>query len=549
MNLDFILPAQRIAAMTKAGYWHDRTIIDCLDAAAAELPDKVALTDWNSMTGRATTLSYRQLQRLSKRLGAGLAALGVGKGDVVSLQLPSWWQFIALHLAAVRIGAITNPLMPIFRERELLHMLGLAETTLLVIPHRFRNFDYPGMVAGIRDSLPALQRVLVVGGEGESSFEDFAARRWEDETDTGALFASRRQGPNEVMQILYTSGTTGEAKGVMHSANTLLAHLVESAKRLNLSEKDVFLMGSPLAHQTGFLYGLMMPILLKAKAVLLDVWAAERAAQLIQDEACTFTLSATPFLSDLTDLETLDKYDISSFRIFACGGAPVPAPLVPRAAKRLGCSVLSVWGMSENGAPTVTKPDDPIDKVSATDGCALPGMEVKVVDADGQECPRGVAGDLKLRGASLFVGYLKRPQLYAVDAEGWFDTGDCARMDADGYIRITGRSKDVIIRGGENIPVVEVEGMLYGHPAIQDVAVVAMPDLRLGERACAFVVLRTGAGPLTLADVNVFLDQHKIAKQYYPERLEIVDELPRTATGKILKFKLREIAAQFTAHS
>ncbi|MBI5911861.1 MAG: AMP-binding protein [Betaproteobacteria bacterium] len=535
--------------MARSGHWHDRTVIDYLDAAAAELPDKVALTDWNSVSARAATFSYRQIKRLSERLGAGLAALGVGKGDVVSFQLPNWWQFVALHFASVRIGAITNPLMPIFRERELVHMLGLAEAKVLVIPHRFRDFDYPGMVAGIRDRLPALEHILVVGGEGELSFETFVARRWEDETDAKALFASRRQGPNEVTEILYTSGTTGESKGVMHTANTLFGNLVEFAGRLNLSEKDVVLMASPLAHQTGFLYGMVMPIMLKAKMVLQDVWAADQAAQRIQDEGCTFTMAATPFLIDLTDLATLDKFDISTLRLFACGGAPVPEALVPHAAKRLGCSIMAAWGMTENGAVTITKPGDPADKVFGTDGSALPGSQVRVVSPDGKECPRGVEGDLQMRGASLFVGYLKRPQLYGVDAEGWFDTGDCARMDSEGYIRITGRSKDVIIRGGENIPVVEVEGILYRHPSILEVAVVAMPDARLGERACAFIALRPGAEALALADVNAFLARFQIAKQYYPERLEIVEAMPRTPSGKIQKFKLRETAMRFSARS
>jgi len=542
MDLKFVLPQERIAAMTKAGFWHDRTVIDFLDQAASEVPDKIAFTDWNSTTGQATTFSFRQMKKLSERLGAGLAALGVGKGDVVSYQLPNWWQFIALHLASARIGAITNPLMPIFRERELTHMLGLAEAKVLVVPKRFRDFDYPAMVGNIQAKLPALKHLLVIGGEGEQSFEAFAARRWEDETDAKALFAGRRQGPNEVTQILYTSGTTGESKGVMQTANTMYANLVEYARRLKLEQSDVVLMASPLAHQTGFMYGMMMPIMLKAKTVLHDVWSGEAAAKRIQDEGCTFTMAATPFLADLANLPTLAKHDISSLRIFLCAGAPIPEALAKNAAQRLGCSIMSAWGMTENGAITTTKPGDPDAKVFGTDGCAVPGIEVKVVDADGKTCPTGAEGDLKARGASIFVGYLKRPELNGIDSEGWFDTGDRARMDADGYIRITGRSKDIIIRGGENIPVIEVEGILYRHPAVQDVAVVAMPDARLGERACAFVTLKPGAPSLTLADIKTFLAENKMAKNYYPERLEIVAEMPRTPSGKIQKFKLRDTA-------
>ena len=542
MDMNVILPSERIAAMTLAGHWHDRTVIDYLDAAAAAHPDKVALTDWNSMSEQASTFSFRQLKKLSERIGAGLYALGMRKGDVISYQLPNWWQFVALHLGAARIGCVTNPLMPIFRHRELVHMLGLAESKVLVVPQRFRGFDYPAMVAGISDGLPALEHVLVIGGEAEVSFEAFMARRWEDELDAQRLFAAQRQGSNEVTQILYTSGTTGESKGVMHTANTMFGNLVEFARRLQMSERDSVFMASPLAHQTGFLYGILLPIMLQATIVLHDVWSAEAAALRIEEERCTFTMASTPFLADLADLTTLARHDLSSLRIFLCGGAPIPEALARRAAERLRCAIMSAWGMTENGAVTTTQPGDPDDKVFGTDGCALPGSELRVIDAAGTRCPPGIEGELQVRGASIFVGYLKRPHLYGVDAEGWFDTGDRARMDSEGYIRITGRSKDVILRGGENIPVVEVESLLYRHPAISEVAVVAMPDPRLGERACAFVTLKPGAPRLALGDIASFLSEQRMAKQYFPERLEILEDMPRTPSGKIQKFKLREAA-------
>jgi cyclohexanecarboxylate-CoA ligase len=546
MDLGVILPAERIAAMTAAGHWHDFTAIDCLDAAAAELPDKVALTDRNSTSGCVTTLTFRELKLLSERLAAGLAALGVDKGDVVSYQLPNWWQFVALYLASARIGAIANPLMPIFRERELLHMLGLAEAKVLVIPQSFRKFDYVGMLAGIRDRLPALHHVLPIGGEDKSSFENFAARRWEEEIDSRRLFDARRQGPNDVTKILFTSGTTGESKGVMHTANTLFGNLVEFGKRLELGVDDVTLMASPLAHQIGFIYGMLQAIMTKSKLVLMDIWNGEEAARLIQDEGVTFTMGATPFLADLTDLPTLGNYDISSLRMFVCGGAPISEALAKRATQRLARPIVSAWGMTECGAVTTTKLSDAGDKVLESDGCAFPGAEIRVFDANGVAC-FGKEGELKVRGASNFVGYLKRPNLFSVDTEGWLSTGDLARMDSEGYIRITGRSKDIIVRNGENIPVVEVESLLYHHPSIQDVAVVAMPDPKMGERACAFITLRSAAPAPTLSDIAGFLAARKIAKQYYPERLEIVDALPRTPSGKIQKFKLREMAKGLSA--
>jgi len=294
------------------------------------------------------------------------------------------------------------------------------------------------------------------------------------------------------------------------------------------------------------MYGLMMPVMLGATAVLQDTWEPKRAAELIAAERVSFTMASTPFLSDLTDTVGQGGCDVSSLRIFLAAGAPIPRVLVERATKTLGADIVSAWGMTENGAVTTTKLDDPEEKAFHTDGCALPGMEVRVVGADHEPLPAGEEGKLEVRGCSNFVGYLRRPQLFGHDQDGWFDSGDFARMDADGYIRITGRAKDIVIRGGENIPVVEIEGLLFRHPAVQAVAIVGMPDERLGERACAFVVPKPGKN-FCFADMVSFLEQEKLAKQYFPEQLEIVADLPRTPSGKVQKFKLREMATDFAA--
>jgi cyclohexanecarboxylate-CoA ligase len=230
-----------------------------------------------------------------------------------------------------------------------------------------------------------------------------------------------------------------------------------------------------------------------------------------------------------------------TLRTWVCAGAPIPRVLVEAATKRLGAKILSGWGMTENGALTVTRPDDPPEKVFDTDGLPLHGHEIRIVDAEGRPLPPGAEGELQARGPGSFVGYLKRPQLFGTDAEGWFGTGDLARMDEDGYVRIVGRSKDIIIRGGENIPVVEIEGLLYRHPAVQDAAIVAMPHERLGEQGCAFVTPKPGRA-LSMEDVKAWLEKHGVAKNYWPERLEVVEAMPRTPSGKIQKFKLRETA-------
>jgi len=291
---------------------------------------------------------------------------------------------------------------------------------------------------------------------------------------------------------------------------------------------------------------MLLPIMLGVTSVLYDVWDPVKAAQSLQDTGATFTMASTPFLADLADLPTLGDYDLTRFRIFLSAGAPIPRSLVERATERLGAHVLSGWGMTELGCITCCAPGDPPEKVFGTDGVVLSGSEVRVVTHDGRIAPVDEEGLLQTRPNALFVGYLKRPEVYGVDAEGWLDTGDYARMDSDGYIRITGRAKDIIIRGGENAPVVEVEELLYRHPAVRECAIVAMPDPRLGERACAFVGLAEGV-EFDFASMIAHLERHGMARQYFPEKLVIRDDLPRTPSGKIQKFMLREEAKGFVA--
>ena len=532
--------AIRGPAMRAEGFWRDETLLHHLARAVARSPDKIAIVACRSDIGTETRLSYRQIDDLSSRLAAALRAHGIGRGDVVSFLLPNWWEFSILHLACLKLGAISNPLMVIFRERELRFMLGLAESKLLVVPASFRGFDYAAMAANLREHLPKLAHVFVVGRDGADGF----ARLLEHPAPATAFTPTDGPGPDEVIQLLYTSGTTGEPKGVMHNSNTMLSNLEHFAERLGLGVDDVIHMPSPLAHQLGFMYGIVLPIMLGGTAILQDIFAAPEMARQIRDEAASFTMGATPFLNDLTEHVAATGHATPSLRVFVSAGAPIPRALVAKARQTLGAAIVSAWGMSENGAVTTTRLDDGEEKATTTDGGPLPGMELRILGADGAVLPAGQEGQLQVRGCSNFVGYLKRPELNPNDPDGWFDTGDLARMDADGYIRIAGRSKDIIIRGGENIPVVEVEGLLFRHPAVAEVAIVGFPDARLGERACAFVRLREGAS-LTLPEVTTYLEAQRMARQYMPERLEILPELPRTPSGKIQKFKLREIARAF----
>ncbi len=541
MEFDAVLLPARRARMLAQGLWHDRTINDDLDACVAACPDKLALTALQVESGALQRFTYREMARMADRIAVGLSRLGVGRNDVVACQLPNWWQFTLTYLACSRIGAVMNPLMHIFRERELSFMLQHGEAKVLIAPRTFRGFDFEAMAAGLQPQLPGLEHVVLVGGAGANSFEALlSGPEWENAPDAREILTRSRPGPDDVTQLIYTSGTTGEPKGVMHSANSVMANIIPYARRLQLGADDVVLMASPMAHQTGFMYGLMMPIMLRASVVLQDIWEPRQAIALVRQEGATFTMASTPFLTDLARTVAETGEGLPTLRTFLCAGAPIPGPLVEQARAALGAKVVSAWGMTENGAVTLTRLDDSDERSFNTDGCPLPGVEIKVVDVDGQDLAVGEAGRLLLRACSNFGGYLRRPHLNATDAEDWLDTGDLGYLDARGYLRITGRSKDVIIRGGENIPVVEIESLLYRHPAIAMAAIVAYPDERLGERACAVVVPKPGQS-IDLRAIQDFLKAQKVAIQYIPERLIVRDAIPSTPSGKIQKFKLREM--------
>lgn len=300
-------------------------------------------------------------------------------------------------------------------------------------------------------------------------------------------------------------------------------------------------MASTFAHQTGFCYGVRLPTHYGGTAVYQDIWNPREFLRLVEKEKITFTAGATPFLQDTVQLEGIEEFDIQSLRAFVALGAPIPRALVKEAGNKVGFRILSGWGQTENGLVTLTQLDDSEEKLTGTDGVAFKGMQVKVIDKEGNECPPLVEGDLLCKGPALFVGYYKRlAETKAEYKDDWFITGDRAVMDEDGYIRIAGRNKDIIIRGGENIPVAYVENVLYEHPDLSVVQIIAMPDPRLQEKACAFVTMKADRPPLTIEAMQSFLKSKGVAKPYWPEHLEVIKEFPRTPSGKIQKFKLRE---------
>jgi len=521
----------------EAGYWLDKTVDQLLTEAAASTPGKVAVVADRADRDQARLFTYRELEDLAERAASSLRKLGLGPGDVVTVQLPNWWEFVVAAFACSKIGAIMNPVMPILRERELLYILNFCEAKVFIVPKVYRGFNYSAMVEGMRGELPYLKHLIVVDGENDSSFER-------------ALLATEPAGkstdprPDDMSVLMFTSGTTGEPKGVIHTSNSLIGCTKALTERFGLDASDVLLVASPVGHMTGYAAIVLLSVYLGGTMVLQDVWEPKHGVSLMAREGVTYTAASTPFLSDICDVVKAGAPSPASLRSFLCGGAPIPSVLIERAASELGIKVCSLWGMTEVLAATLTEPSRASDKSPTTDGRPLEGMEVRIVDFDGKPVPTEQSGRLLVRGCQMFTGYYKKSELKTFDAEGWFDSGDLAYMDGEGYIRISGRVKDVLIRGGENVPVVEIENLLYKHPAVAAVAVVGYPDARLGERGCAFIVPKPGS-TIDLPAMQAYLAECKMAKQFWPERVELVADLPRTASGKIQKFKLKEVAQAF----
>jgi cyclohexanecarboxylate-CoA ligase len=528
----------------EAGYWLDKTVDQLLSEAIARTPDKISIIADRADRAQALRLTYRELGNLVDRAASSLNRLGVGPRDVVTVQLPNWWEFVVTALACSKIGAVFNPVMPILRERELLYVLNFCESKVFIVPKVYRGFDYAAMAEGMRGELHHLKHLIVVDGDGEKSFERSILSTGRDGESGKPPGLAPSLGPDDMAVVMFTSGTTGEPKGVIHTSNSLVGCTKALTQRFGLHDNEVLLVASPVAHMTGYAAVVLLSIYLGGTMVLQDVWEPKHGVSLMVHEGVTYTAASTPFLNDICDVVAAGAPRPASLRSFLCAGATIPPVLIERAARDVGIHACSLWGMTESLASTLTEPSRAAEKSPTTDGRPLEGMEVRIVDFDGKPVPTGQSGRLLVRGCQMFTGYFKKPELQTFDAEGWFDSGDLAYMDDEGYIRISGRVKDVLIRGGENVPVVEIENLLYKHPAVAAVAVVGYPDARLGERGCAFIVPKPG-NTIDLAAMQAYLAECKMAKQFWPERVELVADLPRTASGKIQKFKLKEVAEAF----
>ncbi|MFZ3047865.1 MAG: AMP-binding protein [Desulfatirhabdiaceae bacterium] len=541
MPIETMLTEKRIREYTSKGLWSDQTIGDYLEDAIRKYPDKIAVVD-----SRGKKLSYAELGTISRRLALGFLKLGLKKGDIVSVQLPNCIEYTCLYFAFARMGVAFNMLNATYRHSEVKNILQFCESKSVFIPDVFRKFNYVQMIQEMKSDLPALKHIFVIGDripDGMMSYEAFASKKWEDEGSAEDL-ERNKPAANDILAIIFTSGTEAQPKGVLHTHNTIVSGEKSFIKALELTSDDVCFMPSPLTHATGFAHAVNLPMLLGQKSVSLDIWEPESALKLIEKERCTFSMGATPFVRTLLDCPNLSKYDISSLKFFLCGGAPVQKELMADGA-RIGIKILPVYGLTESIPHVTGRLSDPPEKVYGTDGRACPDIDVTIRDEFRKVVPFGTTGEEASRGPNVFVGYFKRPDLNqkSFDEDGWFYSGDLARMDADGNLIIEGRIKDIIIRGGQNISVKEVEDLLLTHEKIYNVAIVGIPDRKMGEKACACIIPKSGE-TVTLDDVTSFLKEKKVAMFKLPERIEIMSDFPMTASGKIQKYMIRNRIAE-----
>ena len=523
----------RAAAYHARGDWGDDTIHDLILAAAARHPEKIAVRD-----ASGAELSYGALAEQSARLAGTFAAHGVGPGEVVTVCLPNWCQTVVVFLAALRLGAVVNPVPVTYGRADLIHATGTCDSRVLVLTDRFRSADFRQVLAEMPAEHMKGRAVLMLGEDPSPGTIGWEAAL---EAAPGSDVTVDADAP---AAVLFTSGTESRAKGAVHTHNTMLFGEGALAKALNAGEDDVAFMASPISHTTGFMHGFVLTLTIGGTLSLLDVFKGSAAAHQMAADGATWTMGATPFLDDISEAVAKEGIALPAFRYFLCGGAPIPEALARRATE-VGFRVLSIYGATESPPHTMVQPEDPVENAWTTDGRPFPGIEVRVVGEDGKDCAVGEPGEEWSRGPNTFLGYLSEPELTAraLDPEGWVHSGDLARLLPDGSIRITGRLKEIIVRGGQNISVREVEDYLVAHPAIQQAAVVGIPHPRLGETGCAVVVTRPGE-TVTLPDLASHLVGKGVAKFKLPERLEIWPELPMTATGKIQKFIIRQKLAE-----
>jgi acyl-CoA synthetase (AMP-forming)/AMP-acid ligase II len=533
----FYSPAD-VARFRRLGFWTDETPPSILDALADARPDDLFVLGEDQLT-------YGEFRIRAWRFARSLVGLGVVPGDRVVVQVPNWTELLIAMMGVSRAGAVLVPAMMTYRSNEVEHLITNTDARVCVTADTFRGHDHLDMHLALQTKISSLEHVVAVRSRAPGGAHEFASLSTSIDGIPAAADLPPMPSADDGHVIIHTSGTESKPKGCFHSYNTLGFSVRTIERTHGWTDADVSFGPSPVVHSNGYLNHYLVPLRAGASTVLMEHWDPIEGVDLIDTYQCTATVTATTFLTMTVDAQAASGRDLSSMRLWVASGTVIPAPAIARARAAMpGCEILSQYGRSENqltsNCPVGTDPSRSL----SSDGVPPEGVEVALFDADGRRTLHG-PGDVGYRGPGHMLGYVNQPELTArmINEEGYSLAGDLAVIDDDGFLRITGRIKDIIIRGGVNISAREVEDLLLNHPAIHDVAVVGMPDERLGERACAFVVAEPQAQP-TLNELCDYLRYERgVSVQKLPERLELVDSLPLNATGKVKKGELRQRVA------
>jgi len=532
MRFETRLTDDLVARYQRSGHWGSETFDAILAGRAAAHPDRVAIVD------RGRRVTYGELKTRVDRVAAGLGALGIGAGDVVTIQLPNWAEFAYVFFALERLGAVANQIGPDFRSREVDYILRFSESRAFVCPASFKGFDYVKMIGELRPGLSDLEAVCVLGGpRPDGSTRGVVSLDALLEDAGAAPPRGAGQGANDVMRMAFTSGTTGNPKGVVHSHNTTLSTCRTLNADMRVTADEVFLVYLPLGLNWGYLT-LVQAVMAGARAVLLDQFSARAALELIQRERVTYIPTAPASIIAMLNEPELGRFDLSSLRVVITGGASCPIETIREFRARMHGHLVELYGMLETGFHTYTRLGDDPEAVTGTVGTVSSGLGLRLIDDSGRDVAAGAEGEIAAQGPSVHLGYHKNPTANAelFTADGWFRTGDLGQFDAAGNVKIVGRLKEMINRGGKKFFPREIEEILYTHPKILHAAIVGVPDPRLGERNCLCVIPRPGQA-LTLDEVVGYL-KDGVATYKLPETIEVFDELPFTPTGKIQRHVL-----------
>lgn len=518
----------------KMGYWGKKTLLDYWNETVEKYSEREFVVD-----DRGYRYTYKEVDEKAGAIASYFIKVDIKPLDIVSFQIPVWSEFVLITIACIKAGATINPIGTCYSEKEVEYLLNLNGSKLYIGPTWYHKVNYEELILSVMKNAKNLKNIILIDSLKKKDSENPALK--EIISNYSPLKDEIRVDSNSIAAVLYTSGTCGGTKGVMLTHNNIIFSERNFNDELELTKDDVIFMPAPLNHATGFHHGIIATMLMGAKVVLQHKFKSREAIELMNLEKCTYSMGSTPFIYDILKVMEKEKLRLDLLKFYLCGGAMISREMVKKAYE-YGIKLCEVYGATESVPHVFVRPNQVLDLMGCTSGQAMKGVEVHIVDEDRKEVPPGIIGEEVSRGPNVFVGYIKDKIATdkALDDEGWFYSGDLCVMDEKGNINVVGRKKDIIIRGGENINSNDISNYIAECPIIKDQTVIGMPDERLGEKICAYIVLNEGIESLNLKELLKYMEQKKVPKRYWPERLEIIKQIPRTDSGKVKKNLLSE---------